>query len=455
MDHKFKIPSVNLFSLNPFTVKREISNPIPLFLKSLKKFNGFLIVKIPFSSKKTYLTDKPNVIRHVLQKNNRNYTKSKLVQESVAPQIGNGLLTSEGEYWLKQRRAIQPAFHRGKLEYISQVMSDEIKVFMDEVLEKHVHSGESFQIDTEMMHLAFKLVSKSLFGKDPEDDKLDLIGEVVSYGQQYQTKRIRMPFLKPWLYITGQTSKNEKMKKLGQDLLMEIISLRQESSEKKDDLLQMLIDTEYEDGTKMTNQQLLDESLIIYVAGHETTAIAMAWAIYLIATHPNVESKLVQSIAEDLKGEEPSFSNLRKLSYTTQVIEEAMRLYPPAWLVDREAINDDEIDGIKIKKGIPISCLIYSMHRHSDFWNKPNEFDPDRFSIENKKNHTPFSYIPFGGGPRLCIGNNFAMMEMQLIIAMIFQKYTFELITEKDSIDMQPMITLRPKNGILVKIQKR
>ena len=455
MNHKFKISSVNLFSLNPFTIKRQISNPIPLFLKSLKKFNGFLIVKIPFSSKKTYLTDKPNVIRHVLQKNNRNYTKSKLVQESVVPQIGNGLLTSEGEYWLKQRRAIQPAFHRGKLEYISQVMSDEIKIFMDETLERYANSGESFQIDTEMMHLAFKLVSKSLFGKDPEDDKLDLIGEVVSYGQQYQTKRIRMPFLKPWLYIIGQTSKNEKMKKLGQDLLMEIISLRQESSEKKDDLLQMLIDTEYEDGTKMSNQQLLDESLIIYVAGHETTAIAMAWAVYLIATHPNVEAKLVQSIADDLKGEAPSFSNLRSLTYTTQVIEEAMRLYPPAWLVDREAINDDEVDGIKIKKGIPISCLIYSMHRHPDFWENPNDFDPERFSSENKKKHVPFSYIPFGGGPRLCIGNNFAMMEMQLIIAMIFNKYSFELIQDKGSIDIQPMITLRPKNGIVVKIKKR
>ena len=455
MNHKFKISSVNLFSLNPFTIKRQISNPIPLFLKSLKKFNGFLIVKIPFSSKKTYLTDKPNVIRHVLQKNNRNYTKSKLVQESVVPQIGNGLLTSEGEYWLKQRRAIQPAFHRGKLEYISQVMSDEIKIFMDETLERYANSGESFQIDTEMMHLAFKLVSKSLFGKDPEDDKLDLIGEVVSYGQQYQTKRIRMPFLKPWLYISGQTSKNEKMKKLGQDLLMEIISLRQESSEKKDDLLQMLIDTEYEDGTKMSNQQLLDESLIIYVAGHETTAIAMAWAVYLIATHPNVEAKLVQSIADDLKGEAPSFSNLRSLTYTTQVIEEAMRLYPPAWLVDREAINDDEVDGIKIKKGIPISCLIYSMHRHPDFWENPNDFDPERFSSENKKKHVPFSYIPFGGGPRLCIGNNFAMMEMQLIIAMIFNKYSFELIQDKGSIDIQPMITLRPKNGIVVKIKKR
>ena len=455
MNHKFKISIVNLFSLNPFTIKRQISNPIPLFLKSLKKFNGFLIVKIPFSSKKTYLTDKPNVIRHVLQKNNRNYTKSKLVQESVVPQIGNGLLTSEGEYWLKQRRAIQPAFHRGKLEYISQVMSDEIKVFMNETLERYANSGESFQIDTEMMHLAFKLVSKSLFGKDPEDDKLDLIGEVVSYGQQYQTKRIRMPFLKPWLYITGQTSKNEKMKKLGQDLLMEIISLRQESSEKKDDLLQMLIDTEYDDGTKMSNQQLLDESLIIYVAGHETTAIAMAWTIYLIATHPNVEAKLVQSIADDLKGEAPSFSNLRSLTYTTQVIEEAMRLYPPAWLVDREAINDDEVDGIKIKKGIPISCLIYSMHRHPDFWENPNDFDPERFSSENKKKHVPFSYIPFGGGPRLCIGNNFAMMEMQLIIAMIFNKYSFELIQDKGSIDIQPMITLRPKNGIVVKIKKR
>ena len=217
----------------------------------------------------------------------------------------------------------------------------------------------------------------------------------------------------------------------------------------------MLIDTEYEDGSKMSNQQLLDESLIIYVAGHETTAIAMVWAIYLIATHPNVESKLVQSIAEDLKGEEPSFSNLRNLTYTTQVIEESMRLYPPAWLVDREAINDDEVDGIKIKKGIPISCLIYSMHRHSDFWENPNEFDPERFSPENKKKHIPFSYIPFGGGPRLCIGNNFAMMEMQLIISMIYQKYKFDLVSKKDSINIQPMITLRPKNGIRLKVSKR
>jgi len=454
MTNKEKIPVINLFSLNPFKIKSSVNNPLPLFLSSLRKFNGFLMVKIPFSSKRTYLTDKPNLIRHFLQRNHKNYTKSRLVRENLVPQLGNGLLTSEGDYWLKQRRAIQPAFHRTKLEYISKIMIEEINTYMDETLSKYAKTGETFSIDKEMMHLAFKLVSKSLFGKETEDDKLDLIGEVVSFGQEYQIKRIRMPFLKPWLFISGQTAKNKRMKKLGESLVMEIINNRKKSTAKKDDLLQMLIDTTYEDGSKMSDQQLLEESLIIFIAGHETTAIAISWAIYLISSHSEIERKLCQSIIDDLGGDQASFSTLRSLSYTTQIIEEALRLYPPAWLIDREAIEDDEVDGYTIRKGVPISCLLYSMHRHPDLWKNPNLFNPERFSSENKKNHIPFSYIPFGGGPRLCIGNNFALMEMQLILSMFFKKFKFELIPDQE-IDVKPMVTLRPKNEILFKVTNR
>ena len=190
------------------------------------------------------------------------------------------------------------------------------------------------------------------------------------------------------------------------------------------------------------------------MAGHETSAVAMSWAWYLLMTNPEAEEKLLESVKESIGDEDPSFEKLRDLSYALQIVEETMRIYPPAWIVDREPLGNDEFEGIPIQKGMDVICLIYSVHRNPKYWENPETFDPDRFTPENKKKQEPFSYMHFGGGPRLCIGNNFALMEMQIILAMMIKRYKFELIEGQD-IDINPLITLRPRNGIKVRVKKR
>jgi len=426
-------------------------NPIPFFTRLIKKYGN--VVNAYFLSR-FYLTDDPEVIRHIFQKNNRNYVKTKRIIGAVRLQIGNGLLTSEGKYWLKQRRAIQPGFHRERLDNISKIMVEEINRYMTEELDKHAASKEAFFMDKEMMHLAYRLVSKSLFGSEAEDEKLKIIDEVITEGQEFTVYTIRKPYIKPWLLISGAYKRNQKRKKVADDLIMEIINERKNSGEKRDDLLQMLLETEYEDGTKMTDQQLLDECMVLYVAGHETTALALTWAWYLISTHPKIDGQLQAATQSVLENRDPGFSDLRSLSYASQIIDETMRMYPPAWLLDRSAVNDDEIGGYTIKKNRDIFVFVYGMHHNAKYWNDPEVFDPERFSAENKKNHVPYSYLPFGGGPRLCIGNNFALMEMQLILSMFTKRYRFEVIPEH-KVEMNPMITLRPRYGIKMKVHKR
>jgi cytochrome P450 len=400
------------------------------------------------------ITDRPELMQHVLQKNHKNYTKTYVVRELVKKQVGNGLLTSEGEYWLKQRRAIQPGFHRKRLEGISTIMVQEINTYLDEVFDTYADTGQEIDMAKEMTQLAFKIVSKSLFGEEPEDDKLELIEEIVSQGQQFIVNQVRKPMLKPWFLITGAYKRNREMKATGDALIMEIIQARKQSKEEHNDLLDMLIQTKYEDGSCMSDQQLLEEAIILYVAGHETSANALAWMWYLLAKHPEIEEKTLQSVNANLGEHDPSFAKLPDLGYCLQVIEETMRLYPPAWVVDRQPLADDEFDGIPIKKGTDVLCFIYGVHRSERYWDAPNKFDPERFTAENKKNHKPFSYMPFGGGPRLCIGNNFALMEMQFVMAMMIKRYKFSLV-EGQEIDINPLITLRPRYGIKMKVSKR
>ena len=435
-----------LFKINSIS-----ANPIPFFMSIIEK-HGTMVDT--YFLKRFYLTANPEVIRHIFQKNNKNYVKTNRTIDPVRDQIGNGLLTSEGRYWLKQRRSIQPGFHRKRLEDISVIMVNEINQYMDDVLDVCAEKNEVFVLDKEMMHLAYRLVSKSLFGSEVADEKLKLMDRVISEGQEYTVDLIRRPYLKFWLRLNGEFKKNQENKRVSQELIMDIINDRKRSAKPQNDLLQMLLETEYEDGSKMTDEQLLDESLVLYVAGHETTALALTWGLYLLSTHADVEQKLHTNTSAQFTDRDPSFSDLRSMGYVTQVIDETMRLYPPAWLLDRKAIEDDEVEGYKINKNQDIFCFTYGMHRNPEYWERPNAFDPERFSEENKKKHVPHAYMPFGAGPRLCIGNNFAMMEMQLILSMFSKRYRFEVIKDQE-IDVQPLITLRPKNGIKVRVHKR
>jgi cytochrome P450 len=450
MDEKKKVPQVGLAKML-LNYSHINENLVLYFKKLIDENDGLVKVKLPYS---LVLTDRAEVIGHFLQKNSKNYIKTSIIRNIVRKQIGNGLFTSNGEYWLKQRRAIQPGFCKPKLESITTVMVEEINHYMDTVLDPYVETNEEINLVDLMGDLAFKVITKSLFGQDIEDQKLDRIGASISNSQKYVMDQTRKPYLKPWYYVNGATKENKRLKKEREDIIINFIEERKQSGKKVDDLLDMLLETEYEDGSKMTNQQLLDETIILLIAGHETSAITMSWAWYLLCGHPEIEEKLLDSVMENLGDKDPSFQNARGLGYTLQVLQEAMRLYPAAWFVDREPLEDDEVDGVEIKKGEDIGAFIYGLHRNPAYWENPNSFDPNRFSAENKKKHTPHSFLPFGGGPRMCIGKNFAQMQMQFIFAMLIKRYKFVLSPDQ-VIDFKPLLTLCPSNGIKVRVEKR
>lgn len=391
------------------------------------------------------VTIEPKIIQHILQKNHRNYPKSPLHFEKLAYFLGNGLLTSTGDYWLRQRRLIQPGFHRRRLAALTDIMQQTIEEQLERFA-KRLH--EPVDIYTEMMEMAFRVVAASLFGTAIGEAELEQLSRTITSQQEFIIRQIRQPYLEPWFKLSGQVRRQEKLTARADEVIQNIIKKRRNTAATTDDLLQMLLDARYEDsGEPMSERQLLDECKIIFVAGHETSANALAWTWYLLAQHPEITQKIRQETSGVLEDRRPVFSDLLHLSYLTQVIEESMRLYPPAWITDRLALEDDEIEGVRIPAGTMAIPYIYGAHHNPAVWEAPETFDPDRFSPENRKKITAYAYLPFGGGPRLCIGNNFALMEMQLILAEMIRRFDFSLVPGQD-IQMKPLITLRPYPGI-------
>lgn len=396
------------------------------------------------------VTIEPALIQHVLQKNHKKYRKSPMHFDKLAHFLGNGLLTSEGEYWLRQRRLIQPGFHRARLAALTDIMQQVIDDFILD-FDAAIQTGNPIDIAPRMMELAFNIVARSLFSTNLEEQALQQLSQNITTLQEFIIKEIRQPYLSGWRKFSGALREHEKLAKDFKQLILKIIQQRRDSGETQDDLLQMLLDARYEDtGEAMNDQQLFEECAILFVAGHETSANALAWTWYLLAQHPGIVEQARAELTRALGDRTPTFEDLPKLEYLVQIIEESMRLFPPAWITDRIAAEDDEWNGIKIPKGMVVVTYFYGSHHSPKYWENPEQFDPERFSTVNKKQHVPFAYSPFGGGPRLCIGNNFAIMEMQLVLAAMLRRYDFELMPNQ-KVESQPLITLRPKNGIWMK----
>ncbi|MCB0631882.1 MAG: cytochrome P450 [Saprospiraceae bacterium] len=393
------------------------------------------------------LTIQPEVIRQILQKNHRNYPKSPMHFKKLAYFLGNGLLTSDGEYWLRQRRLIQPGFHRQRLASLTEIMQQTIEKQLNKFEARMAERGE-IDIYQEMMEMAFHVVAASLFSINITEEELEELSYSITTLQEFIVLQIRQPYLEPWFRISGQVRKHEQLTGRADLIIIRTIQKRLNGQESADDLLQMLLDARYEDtGERMNEQQLLDESKIIFVAGHETSANALAWTWYLLANHPEVIAQVREEITRVLDDRRPTFADLPQLTYTTQVIEESMRLYPPAWITDRLTLEADDVEGVHIPAGAMAIPYIYGAHHNSAIWPDPEVFRPERFSPENRKKIPAYAYLPFGGGPRLCIGNNFAIMEMQLILVEMLRRYRFELIPGQE-IEMKALITLRPYPGI-------
>jgi len=441
------IPSIN-FVENITTIVERVNNPIPPITRFMHKYGDIYWIKLGLA--KAIIISSPAYAQHVLQTNNKNYHKSFMQTEVLGRYLGYGLLTINGDYWLKQRRLIQPGFHRHRLAGLANIMVQQINSVIDEL-----PLNTPTDIVPFTMRLAFKVVTQSLFNSGLSHKELDYLSDILIEVQKHLIKRARQPYLIPWLNISGREKAIRAKIEEADTIIYRNIEERKKSGQKMDDLADMLLEARYEDtGEGMTAKQLRDEVLVLIVAGHETSANALAWILYLLSMHPRVEQKLLQELNEQLKQRDVSLSDLPNLPYTNKVIQEAMRLYPPAWITDRVALEDDTIGGHHIPKGTPVFVYINGIHNNAKYWEKPEQFMPERFEKAQMKEKHRFAYFPFGGGPRLCIGKNFALMELQIALAQLMRKYHFKTINPQ-KVDIEPLVTLRPRNGINMLITKR
>jgi len=438
-----KIPSITFFKVYA-NARRILKNPLPFHHENFEKLGDTFFIKLGLG-KGSVLTRNQGLIAHILQKQQKKYYKSKLQTKDLAKYMGDGLLTSNGAYWLKQRRLIQPAFHKKKLNTLIET----IKNTIDQELAK-IALNRFDDVYPLMSNMAFQVVAKSLFntGIDAKMFRLQYITEA---AQKMLIHELRQPYKKWWFYVSGKIKKHIELTEEARGILNEIIQERKTSGESYDDLLDMLLNTRYDDGSAMSNKQLIDEILILFTAGHETTANALTFTMALLAHHKESQEKVFNEIKNVKEQQLDSLAQLAELPYTKQCIEEAMRLYPPAYITDRVSIENDEYEGIKLAKGTLVLISFYELHRDKNFWESPDTFDPDRFSVENKKAYSDW-YFPFGAGPRMCIGNNFAMYEMILAVSEMVWRY--KISTNQEAIAIKPLITMRPDN-IHLKFESR
>lgn len=410
---------------------------------------GFLKPLMGF--RRVMVLSNPDYVKHIMQENNRNYRKS-FGYEVLKLLLGEGLLTSEGDFWRRQRRLMQPAFHRDRLASFAKIMTDE----GNEVLKKwnSLPDKSVINLSHDMMEMTLNIVCKAMFSTDV-GDAIDVVNREFGVANEKLIRRITKPLKFPlWIPTPGNSREKQAYNAIRQ-VVAGIIEKRRNSRERYDDLMAMLMEAKDEEtGEMMSDSQIKDEVVTIFLAGHETTAVALTWLFHCIEENPEVENKLLQEAKAVLNGRTPVLNDLPQLDYTRMVIEETMRLYPPVWIIGRRTLEDDVIDGYFIPKETNCLMPVYQIHRDDRFWEEPLKFKPERFSRENNKHRHKFVYFPFGGGPRLCIGNNFALMEMQLTVPMIVQH--FHLHKPKNfKFKQDPLITMRPEPEMRMEIMRR
>jgi cytochrome P450 len=407
------------------------------------------VVSMRFLYLTAYFIYHPDDVEYVLSTNAKNFIKSRNQRSPLFQRlVGNGLLTSEGEVWKRQRRLAQPAFHRQRINAYAETMTDyaqrTISTWQD---------GEVRDLHRDLMRLTLEIVVKTLFNSDVSDDAVK-VGSVLS--------RIANPFAKQatikWILdnrlpTTTRRLFDQDAREIDQ-IVYRIIDERRHSGRDEGDLLSMLLKAHDEDGSHLDDKQLRDEVMTIFLAGHETTALTLSWTWFLLAQNPEIEKKFHAELADVLGDRLPTMEDLSRLPYTEMIAKESMRLYPPAYALGREAVEECEIGGFRVPAGAQVFMFQWVTQRDARFFLEPENFSPERWT-ENFSNSLPkYAYFPFGGGPRACIGNYFAMMEIVLLLATIGQRFRFSLVPNH-LVKLMPAMSLRPMDGIKVVVEQR
>lgn len=436
-------------------------DPLPVLNQTLAHYGDTVELFIG-GVEKSILTRDPGLTQHILQKNHRNYAKSKFTQ-GFSRYIGHGLLTNEGPDWLRQRRLIQPGFHRQRVAGLTGLMQEITAETLAPIVASAASAGGAATVDVHelMTRLTFRIIARSVFSTNFPEAELDRLARLITEIQAFFVRSIRQPYLKPWFHVKGRFKYHDALAAELRSLLAGLIAERQQANAQPgatppDDLLQMLLDVRYEDsGEPMSPDQLIDESLILLVAGHETSANALTWLTYLLAHHPSEAAAIQAEMAAVLAGRTPAFEDLPRLGKALHAVQETMRYYPPAWMVDRVALADDEYNGLRIPKGTLFSLYFHGLHHDAKHWPAPEEFRPVRFAPGQERPVQANAYVPFGGGPRLCIGMQFALTEMQLVTLELLRQFNIEWVPGQPAVTMQPLITLRPRQDFQVRLRLR
>jgi len=430
--------------------------PGDLLLRFRKDLLGFAeaatageqdVVAFDLAGTRWAIVNHPDLIRDILVTHQRSFVKGRALERAKRV-VGNGLLTSEGELHLRQRRLAQPAFHR-----------DRIVAYAEQMVRYAAAAGESWRdgatvdMHEEMMHLTLAVVSKTLFDADMESQSDEIGDAVTAILESFALVMLPFPGVMERLPLPFARRFRKARARLDQTIY-KLIADRRASGEDRGDLLSMLLQaTDAEgDGTGMSDKQLRDEALTIFLAGHETTANNLTWTWYLLSQHPEVEAKLHAEL--DALGAEPTMADLARLPYTRMVVQESMRLYPPAYAIGRRALEDYECGDYVLREGTIVLVLPWLQQRDPRWWPNPERFDPERWSPEQNADRPKFSYFPFGAGTRICIGEQFAWTEAILMLATLAQRWRASLVPGHPVV-LQPMITLRPKHGMRMTLECR
>jgi len=422
-------------------------DPLGFFLDAGLRWGD--LVRFRFVYKPAFLVTEPSYIKHVLQDRRQNYIKG-ISYDSLRLLLGEGLLVSEGDLWKRQRKLAQPIFHRNRMEEKLAIMTGCVESLLDRWRERR----EPFDVVADMMRLAFDIVGRALMGADIVEERLE-VERVLNDAIEYVYRHMEAPFKLPPSLPTRANRRFRECLRTLDGVVARVLARHRAGQGESGTLLSLLMKArDDETGRGMSDRQLRDEILTFLLAGHETTADALVWTWTLLSDHPEIEDRLHAELDAVLGGRAPRVEDLAKLAYTGQVIDESMRIYPPAWSFTRSAVEEDELGGYRIPKGSIVIVSPYVNHRLPRFWSDPARFDPERFLPEKAEALDTYAYFPFGGGPHTCIGKHLSLLEVKVGLAMIAQRFRVRVLPDQDRTPL-PRISLRPKEKIAVQIEPR
>jgi cytochrome P450 len=452
---KTNYPGPRYLSLLSYLVNaRQVS---PDLLYQLAQQYGS-VVHVRLGQRPKFLVSGLAGVEHILQNNQHNYRGFDYSHETLRPLLGNGLLTSEGEIWLKHRRLAQQAFHRDQLEKLSKIMVITVRNFLDTWMSR-AHSRVTFDVGAEMGLLTIAVVTDALFGNKLGEQAVR-VREAWPRVMDHLVGRMLNPFQLPERFPIPNHLEYRKSLGLLNETIYSLISNHRLSAQEGNLLGMLIAARDQQLNIQLDDQELRDEVMTIFLAGHETCANALTWTLYLLAEHPDVQERLAEEVSTVLHGQEPGYADLERLPYTAMVFNEALRLYPPAWIMARDALGNDEIEGWHVPAGATVFLSPYVTHRLPELWEDPLRFDPLRFSSERSSKRPRFAYFPFGGGQRQCLGKNFALIEARLALPLMVQRFWFSLpelreLKNGKRIEYFPTYSMRPQKPIWLTLEKR